>query len=92
MNRWYNWDRETGKVVPTDIEGLWNYNRIVRSTHINNKTVSTVFLALDHNFTGSGAPILWETMIFPMGSMIEEYCARYTSYKEAVRGAQIRLL
>jgi len=26
--------------------------------------VSTVFLGLDHNWTASGPPVLWETMIF----------------------------
>lgn len=26
--------------------------------------VSTVFLALDHDFTFRGAPVLWETMVF----------------------------
>jgi hypothetical protein len=29
--------------------------------------VSTVFLGVNHNFGGGGAPILWETMVFSGG-------------------------
>jgi hypothetical protein len=34
----------------------------VARTQIDQATVSTVFLALDHNWSG-GPPVLWETMI-----------------------------
>lgn len=49
--------------------------------------VSTVFLAIDHNFTGKGDPILWETMIFAGddGDMIN-YQERYASYEDALIG------
>lgn len=33
--------------------------------------VSTVFLGINHNFTGKGAPILWETMVF--GGEFDQY-------------------
>lgn len=47
--------------------------------------VSTIFLALDHNFHTSGNPILFETMIF--GLLGEsEFQRRYTSYEEAECG------
>jgi hypothetical protein len=46
--------------------------------------VSTVFLGIDHNFTGDGPPVLWETMIF--GGPRHGYQDRYTSEKAAKRG------
>ena len=45
--------------------------------------VSTVFLGIDHSF-GLGPPLLWETMIF--GGAHDDYCERYASYAEAVKG------
>lgn len=39
-------------------------------------TVSTIFLVLDHRFTGDGPPVLWETMIFggPDDCFTRRYC------------------
>jgi hypothetical protein len=45
--------------------------------------VSTVFLGMDHSW-GEGPPLLWETMIF--GGDQDQYCARYTTYADAVAG------
>jgi hypothetical protein len=68
--RWYE--------VPT--------NRVVASTFYGPTHVSTVFLALDHDFTGEGPPVLWETMIF--GGEHDGYQERYTSRQEALEGPQ----
>jgi hypothetical protein len=38
--------------------------RVIKQEWIDNVRVSTVFLGLDHRFTGAGPPILWETMLF----------------------------
>lgn len=54
----------------------------------NGHVVSTVFLGLDHNFTGRGPPILFETMIFPLDSRQESYCMRYVTWQEAEEGHQ----
>src|ERR1700679_1302055 len=57
-----------------------NENRILRQTDIaRNIWVSTVFLGVDHNYTGSGRgpPVLWEKMIF--GGRHDQYHQRYTS-------------
>lgn len=51
-------------------------------TDVGGKSVSTVFLALNHNFTGKGPPVLFETMVFPE----KEICIRYCTYEEAVKG------
>jgi hypothetical protein len=43
----------------------YNRQRIVAQTQIApGLTVSTVFLGLDHNFSGKGPPLLFETMVF----------------------------
>ena len=38
--------------------------RVVARDRQADVEVSTVFLMLDHNFSGGGPPILWETMVF----------------------------
>ena len=59
---------------------------IVDSTVINNETVSTVFLAIDHNFgySSNPKPILFETMIF--GGPRDQYQERYNTWDEALEG------
>jgi hypothetical protein len=47
--------------------------------------VSTVFLGLNHAFTG-GPPVLWETMVF--GGPLDCEMERYTSKEDAVAGHQ----
>lgn len=46
--------------------------------------VSTVFLGIDHNFSGVGKPILFETMI--LGGKHDGYQKRYSTWNEAVKG------
>jgi hypothetical protein len=41
-----------------------NSDRKVKQEHVGPFLVSTVFLALDHNWEPTGPPILWETMVF----------------------------
>lgn len=66
--------------------------RIVAKTTISGKFVSTVWLGLDHRFSGDGPPLIFETMIFPaddndeIDDFGEEYCERYATKEEAVRG------
>lgn len=46
--------------------------------------VSTVFLGIDHRAFGTGAPLLFETMIF--GGEYDETCQRYSTRAEAQAG------
>ena len=46
--------------------------RRVDRTEVGDTVVSTVFLMLDHDFSGKGPPVLWETMTFPAGGFGEE--------------------
>jgi hypothetical protein len=48
--------------------------------------ISTVFLGLDHSF-GGGPPLIFETMVFKVGSRSDMHCERYSSEAEALRGA-----
>lgn len=59
-------------------------NRIIGKTVIKDSTVSTVFLALDHNYSGKGKPILFETMVF--GGPLDDEQERYCTYFEAEQG------
>lgn len=82
------------QVVETDLKGWAEWfesnqrARIVKQHRSDTIHVSTVFLGLDHNFSGTGPPILFETMIFedPEHPGRESYCERYTSYIDALRG------
>ena len=56
-------------------------------------TISTVFLALDHNYGLSGPPVLWETMVFrengaKLPDEIADLTRRYTSRDAALKGHQ----
>lgn len=44
--------------------------------------VSTVFLALDHNFSGDGPPLLYETMVF--GGALDGEQERASTAEEAL--------
>jgi hypothetical protein len=61
-------------------------NKIVKQEFItqNEKEylVSTVDLGINHNFR-EGAPLWYETMIFPKGTWNDLYCNRYETREEA---------
>jgi hypothetical protein len=46
--------------------------------------VSTVFLALDHNFSRQGGPVLWETLVF--GGSHDGEMDRYRTRQQAQAG------
>jgi hypothetical protein len=51
--------------------------------------VSTVWLGLDHNFSGVGPPLIFETMVFakrPEYAAINNYQERYSTLDEAKAG------
>lgn len=77
--KYYRLDGRTP--VPCDIE-TWarrfqEDERIVRQETIGEVMVSTVFLGLDHDFTGKGPPLLFETLTFgPFGKVMRR-CSTY---------------
>jgi hypothetical protein len=62
--------------------------RRVAVDRVGTVTISTVFLALDHQFD-EGKPVLWETMIF--GGPLNDYQRRYSSRDEAIAGHAVAL-
>ena len=79
------------KVVKTDLMtwAKWfeTNNRIVKQEILKNgKFISTVFLGMDYNF-GEGAPLVFETMVFPKKGVWGELdIERYSTWDEAVKG------
>ena len=63
--------------------------RRVGSDHVGEVHVSTVFLGLDHAFTG-GPPLVFETMVFGLPGE-SEYQWRYHTWDEAAAG-HVRVL
>jgi hypothetical protein len=81
MNDKYILD-ESGEPRPCDDSEIWgrwyaSADRRVAFTQIGDVEISTVFLALDHNFGQGGLAVLWETMIF--GGAHDGFRKRYTS-------------
>ena len=67
-------------------------NRMVKQDiHVSKKgkfQVSTIFLGIDHNFMGTGEPLLFETMIFEPG-FDGDYLERCSTYDEAIVQHQV---
>jgi hypothetical protein len=89
MSRWYILNNNN-KPIPASITEAADWleegsnRRTVKRDEIDDITVSTVFLGLDHSWTPGGKPVLWETMIF--GGEHDQYQERYTSHKDALEG------
>ncbi len=89
MNIYYILD-ENKNPIPCD-DGGWiklyegkQEERRVGRDEIDDYDISTVFLALDHNFWG-GEPLVFETMIFDKNGD-EIYLRRYSTWTEAEKG------
>jgi len=61
-------------------------DRIVEQTQIRDVTVSTVFLALNHNY-GKGEPLIYETMVFK--GPLDGEMNRYATKEQAIEGHRI---
>jgi hypothetical protein len=88
MSTFYALD-ENKKPFPISIEDLAEVygdtnSRVTKQDTIGDVMISTVFLVIDHRFSGEGDPVLWETMIF--GGKHDGYQERYTSHEEALKG------
>lgn len=64
-----------------------NYSsRRINKTLLGNIVISTVFLGLNHRFSGDGPPILFETLVF--GGEFDQSMERYCTWAEAETGHQ----
>lgn len=60
--------------------------KIIRHTHGDNDSlISTVHLGINHNFSGTEPPIIFETMVFGIDGW-EDYQERYQTETEATVG------
>ena len=59
-------------------------NRRIAYDRVDDCQVSTVFLGIDHNFSGEGLPVLYETMVF--GGALADEGERYRTLGEAKTG------
>lgn len=62
----------------------------VISQEIGDSKVSTIFLGLDHNYSGKGPPILWETMVF--GGPMQGTQDRCTGSREQALGMHCKMV
>lgn len=94
QDRHYVLDGKNIKPVSFGEWAVWfdqSEHRVVARTHLTPKwRVSTVFLGLDHRY-GEGAPIVFETMIFPETRGIN-WQSRYSTWEEAVAGHEKALV
>lgn len=65
--------------------------RRVARDEVGEYKISTVFLSMDHDFSMSGIPVLWESMVFKDGSDVSDTepdldARRYSSKEDAIKG------
>lgn len=85
MNKHYILDKKH-RIVETDLMGwaeqMKTMDRIVKQEDIGKMWVSTVFLGLDHSWSETGPPILFETMMTYSGSW-QDYQTRCATWEQA---------
>jgi hypothetical protein len=85
-----HYDRKGKRIAFADWAALYEdfgYRVVARDTTRSGREVSTVWLGLDHGFTRSGAPVIFETLVFPCGASGKDLDgARYTTEEEALAG------
>ena len=79
----------------TSIEAARFY-RLLKRRHVGWEEVggclvSTVFLGVDHNFSGRGPPLLFETMLFPGDHHGAVVCQRYSTWDDAFLGHRAKV-
>jgi hypothetical protein len=81
-------DDENRTVLETDQvkwgEFFGSDRRLVNQHELGESFVSTVFLGIDHNFSGVGPPLLFETLV--QGGPMNDHMERYSTWDEAVAG------
>lgn len=59
-------------------------DRHVAKDNVDNFSISTVFLGIDHSFGDESKPILFETLVF--GGKLDGEMERYSTWEEAKKG------
>lgn len=87
LHQWAEWFEKSNRVVRRTIIKITQPTTqptTQLSLFVEDITVSTVFLGLDHSFGRHGPPVLWETLVF--GGPNADDMERYASMEEAVLG------
>jgi hypothetical protein len=90
------YDREGNKIsfqqyveLLGDSKNWMDYRRVAFDQY-GDFDVSTIWLGINHNWSGKGDPVIFETMIFVRVPDDEDrssvYCRRYTNEQEALEG------
>lgn len=80
----YKGDFETYPCSIDEWAEMLKKSRTVSSDTIKGVTVSTVFLGLDHNYSGEGPPLIFETLVF--GGTLDQEMYRYSTVQQAREG------
>ena len=91
MTRGLYYDRQGNEITDTEewtrLHGDIDYKRVAFDELPNGRTVSTVWLGVNHNFSGVGPPIIFETMVFAEpGSYRDLDEMRYATEADAIAG------
>lgn len=62
-------------------------NRKVKQTQFNGGMVSTIFLGIDHNFSGFGEPLVFQSLV--IGGINDGNSIRFTTWEEAEKGHEV---
>lgn len=65
-------------------------NRTVGDTTVGASRISTVFLGIDHNYSGNGRPVLWETLVF--GGELDQHQERCSGGSEEAEAMHKRVV
>jgi len=88
IHLWGKWLEAANRHIAEDKIGIPAWKRWLGNLlHLKKQEpvrISTVFLGLDHNFSGTGPPLLYETMIF--GGKYDQHQQRYATKAEALAG------
>jgi len=67
-----------------------SYQRVARTVLPSGILISTVWLGIDHNFSGNGPPIIFETMVFDSEESLTDLdVCRYATEVEALFGHEV---
>lgn len=88
MTNYYNKDGAAIDLATyRNLSNDFDYRRIGYDILPDGRVVSTVWLGDDHNFSNSGDPLIFETMVFPsVDDYMDLACRRYSNQEEALQG------
>lgn len=85
MSRYYDKDGSPLTLHEWSSKYTNEYKRVAQTNVAGKYNVSTIWLGLDHRY-GEGAPLIFETMVFPIDSFSDLDCDRYSTLAQAEAG------